>query len=1005
MRLCAGGIIGAVGVRVSSPRFVGRRDELAALEAAVARAREGIGSAVLVAAQAGMGKSRLISELEVRAGAAGATVLVGECVPVGEGELPYAPIVGALRSLVRERGRQETEALAGSTPGELGRLLPELAAPADGAPARMPPEGSQARLFEQLLAILVTASRAAPVVLVVEDIHWADRSTCDFLAFLVRGARRERLALIASYRTDELSRRHPLQPFVFELERSGQATRIELAPFTRIELREQVASILAAAPEQALIARLLERSEGNPFFTEELLASSRLGTTALPESLRDALMLRVAGQPPAVQRVLQVAAVAGRTVDHMLLVEVAELAHAELNAALREAIDSYVLVPDPTATGYSFRHALLREAIYADLLPGERRTLHVELARALSERPQLAGPEASAAAELAYHYWAARQLPETLAASVRAAIAAEEVHALSEALFHYERALAVWDGAGDAGSELPLSRAEVISRASQAAYLTGAMERAIELAREALERVDEHRDPVRAALVHERLGRYLWTAGRDGALPEYRRAVELIPSDPPSEQLAVVLAAEAQVLMLCGRHVESAVRCQEALDIARKLDAEAVEAHLLNTICGNLTSHGDFDGATTAATQARTIARRLGLVEEIARSYINGSEALDMAGRVDEAIALAREGIEVARELGVDHHHGDFLRAEVIGRLLRSSRWADADQLLGDLLEREPTGVAAATAQTYLGYLRAEKGELEAASRALERAAGLLSRSGGSEGVGTIAEARATIELWARRPESAAEAVADFLDAISEGEWLFATARLYELGARAHADVAARAPADARTRAREAAAVDALLERLDALLAEVTGVTPPLVRASRATIIAERSRIADIPNVEAWEEATRLWETCGNRYLAAYASWREAEALLISSGDRRSIEPLIRHANAVAQELGARPLREELEGLARRARIDLNRSDLAGETPNVALQQLGLTPREIQVLALLADGLSNREIAGRLFISNKTASVHVSHILSKLSVPNRAAAAATAHRLGVARDD
>jgi DNA-binding CsgD family transcriptional regulator len=997
-------IIGGMVGRVSSPLFVGRREELAALEAAVARAREGVGSAVLVAAEAGLGKSRLISEFAARTQATGATVLIGECVPVGEGELPYAPIVGALRSLVRERERSEIDVLVGRARSELARLLPELAEDADVVGDSAPSEGSQARLFEQLLTVFARASRAVPVVLVIEDLHWADRSTRDFLAFAVRGVRRERLALIASYRSDELGRNRLLGTFLHELERSGQAIRIEVPPFTRPELREQVEAILGEEPERVLVDRLFERSEGNPFFTEELLASSSRGTEALPDSLRDALLFRVEGQPPPVQRVLRIAAIAGRTVDHMLLTELAGLADQKLTAALRAAVASHLLVHDSASTAYSFRHALMREAIYADLLPAERRALHLELARALTERPELAGPMASPAAELAYHCHAAGQLPEALVASVRAGMAAEEVHALSEALLHYERALAIWDTAHRIAVDVPLVRAEVMRRASQAANLSGAMERAIELAGSALERIDEDLDPVGVALVHERLGRYLWTAGHSGALDEYRRAVELVPAEPPSVERAFVLAAEAQMLMLGGRTVESAARCQEALEIARQLDAEAVQAHVLNTICGNL-SIGDVDGAVAAGAQARSIARRLGLVEEIARSYVNESEALDAAGRVQDSIGLAREGIEVARELGADRHHGDLLRAEISGRLLRSGRWEEADALLRELLEHEPAGLAGETAYTYLAYLRAERGELEAASCALEGAAAAVGHPERSDGVGTLSEVKATIELWAGRPELAAETVADCLDATREAEWLFSTARLYELGARAHADIAARAPADERLRSREAAVVDALLERLDARIAQLAGTTPPLVLASRATLIAERSRIDDFPGTDTWEEAVKLWEAAGNRYLAAYARWRQAEALLTSKADRRSVESLMRDACAAAQALGARPLIEELEALARRARIDLKRSDLPAETPTAALAQFELTPREIDVLALLADGLTNREIASRLFISDKTASVHVSHILNKLSVPNRAAAAATAHRLGVAQDN
>ena len=982
--------------------FVGRGEELAALEAAVAQAREGRGSAVLVAAEAGMGKTRLISEFGARAEGAGATVLVGECVPVAEGELPYAPIVGALRSLVRDGQPSDIEALAGHPPNELAWLLPELGNEAGTVPGGVPAEGAQARLFEQLLTVLTTASWTAPLVLVVEDLHWADRSTRDFLAFLVRRTRRERVVLIASYRTHEPGSHHALREFLYELERSGQASRLELAPFTRPELHDQVEAILGAAPERGLVDRLLARSEGNPFFTEQLLAFARGGAGSLPESLRDALLLRVEAQPPSVQRVLRIAAVAGRTVGHLLLADFAGLPEEELAAALRDAVASHLLVEDAVGTGYTFRHALVREAIYADLLPVERRALHLELARALSNCPELAGTKPTAAAEVSYHWHAAGQLAEALVASVRAGMAAEAVHALGEALMHYERALAIWDTASHIAVEPPLVRTEVLRRASQAANLTGAMERAIELACDALERTDEQRDPVGAALAHERLGCYLWTAGHDhdDALREYRRAVELVPPDPPSEKRAFVLAAEAQLLMLSGRIAESTARCQEALEIARQVEAEAVQAHLLNTLSGNLYAIGDSDGAAAAAAQARSIASRLVLAEELYRGYLYGSSALEQLGRIQESIALAREGIEESKRLGADRHHGDYLRAANVATLFLISRWEEADALVHELLDREPSGVAAASAYSYLARLEAERGEYDRAARAVTRAGEIVGRSGRFFATAALTEAQATIHLWTDRPGDAAKAVAESLEPMRGGVWLFTTASLCELASRAHADLAATAPTDLCLRSHQLEAVDALLHRLDALIAEVTGAIPPRVAASRATLVAERSRIDDMSNGDAWDEAAQRWEAVGNRYQAAYARWRQAEALL-TAGDRR-VDAIVRAAAAVARTLRARPLLTELERLARRARIDLDEGDRPAPTPNAALRQLQLTAREIEVLALLVDGLTNREIAARLFISNKTASVHVSHLLRKLGVPTRTAAAAAAHRLGIA---
>jgi DNA-binding CsgD family transcriptional regulator len=806
--------------------------------------------------------------------------------------------------------------------------------------------------------------------------------------------------LIGTYRSDEVhGRRHPVRPFVHELARSGQATRLELAPFTRKELRDQIASIIGETPDPILVDRLLARSEGNPLFAEELLASAR-ANAGLPESLKDALLWRLESVLPEVRDVLGIAAVAGRTVDDALLADVAGLSNGELTAALRTAVDSNILTQDPESTGYTFRHALLREAIYGDLLPGQRRALHTTVAETLSRRPELAG--AAAPAELAHHWHAAGRLPEALGASVEAGLAAERVHALAEALMHYERALGMWDAAGDV--ELLVDRAEISRRAADAALLTGEYERAIALAQDVIDRTDERAQPARAALALARLGHTLWHAGRgeQAAMQAYDRATALMPEEPASVERAYVLAAEAQLLLRCNRREASAARCEQALEVARAVGAPAVEAHVLNTSCPNLGAVGEFDRAVESAARARAIARRLGLVEEIGRSYINGSDALDHAGRVEESIALAREGIEACRELGLDRRFGDCLRCEVAGRLLRGGRWAEAGQLVEHVLDRGPTGLNQLIACETLGRLLAERGELDAARRALDRAARLLENIKSSVWIGPIVEGRATVDLWAGRPAAAASLLSECLTLVAGSEHVFYTARLYELLVRACAELAA-GPGVERVRRDEIARADALLDRFDGLIGALSGSPPPRVLASRAASAAERSRIGDHGDPGLWGKAEVLWDACGDRYLAAYAGWRCAEAMLELAADRKDVETCLWRALDVARELDARPLREELEALARRARIDLDAA--ADGSPVVAaLTRLELTAREIDVLSLIADGKTNRQIATELFISNKTASAHVSHILSKLSVQNRTAAAATARRLGLGRE-
>ena len=982
---------------------MGRREELAALEETLAQARNGVGALALIAGDAGLGKSRLITELAAGAERDGMTVMLGECLPLGDGELPYAPIMAALRSLLRGGDRERVETWLSSGRSELAVLLPELARDGDG-PGSPPSQLSQGRLFEQVLAVLRAAANERPLMLVIEDFHWADRSTRDFLAYLVRAARREAIALVVTYRPDELHRRHPARPFVLDLERVGAATRIELAPLTRAEVREQVSAILESAPPPLLLDALLDRSEGNPFFTEELLAASQGNAGELPRSLRDILLTRVEMHDAAVQDVLRVAAVAGRTVEHAFLAAAADVPEDELHRTLRAAVDDFLLTHDSTTARYAFRHALLREAIYSDLLPGERRSLHRTLAQTLSERPDLAGGASLAEAELAYHWYAAGELPTALRASLAAGFAAEELRALGEAWLHYARALEIWDRLESIPDELPLGRCDLLRRAADAAVLTGDTRSGLRIARELLAEVDEHEEPVDAALAHERLGRYLWMDGcGDAALPEYSRAVELMPTEPQSEQLAYVLAAEGQALMLCHRFSDSLELCEQALGIARAVGAEAVEAHVLNTMCGNLTATGDLEAAVRSAKDALAISRRLRLSEEIQRSYVNGSDALHQQGRIEDSIAFAQEGVSRMREFGMSRNMGDFLVGEIAGRLIDVGRWAEAQALLDDVVDRGPTGVTGAIAFLQLGRLEIKRSNFETALGLLDEAAD-LGDAGGSMWLGPNAATRASLELWRGRPRRAVRIVEDCLEQIADAEHVFFSGGAYMAGARAYADLAQGAVGDADGAAVNIARVRRLIAQLDRGIATLTVSVCPFVAACRATCIAELARIEAPADDAPWREAQEAWEAASNPYEAAYASWRRAEALLAAGGRSRSTaEELLRGAYARACELGARPLREQLELLARRIRLDLGVRPDGDDAARGDVAPFELTARELEVLALLGEGMTNREIAAELVISEKTASVHVSRILTKLSVPNRAAAAAAAQRLGVVR--
>src|SRR5215211_3811401 len=509
-------MIGGVARRVSSPVLVGRDAEVAQLRAALELAAAGRPATVVVAGEAGVGKTRLVAQLLGEAAGRGAVALTGGCLDVGEGVLAYAPLVEALRPLPSVTEPAELERVLGGARAELARLVPELGSPAaaGGTPASAPL--APTRLFELLLGVLHRLAETGPLLVVVEDLHWADQSTRDLLGFLVRNLRGG-VALVLTYRSDELHRRHPLRPFLAELDRSGRAERVELERLGRRDLAELLAGILDEPAPPALLGEILARSEGNPFFAEELLAA-HLDGTRLPLALRDLVLARVEALSEPTQRVLEVAAVAGTRVDHELLAAVVGQDAEQLVWLLREAVTRHVLGVDEATGAYVFRHALVQEAIYDDLLPVQRGPLHAAYARALERRIERRGDGSDAGSDsvvergqLAYHWYAAHDLGQALLASVRAGQAAESPSALAEALGHYERALELWDQAPEAAAGSPLDRVTVLHRAADAANLAGYDHQAIALGRMALDRVDPAAEPLRAGALLERLARYHWT--------------------------------------------------------------------------------------------------------------------------------------------------------------------------------------------------------------------------------------------------------------------------------------------------------------------------------------------------------------------------------------------------------------------------------------------------------------------------------------------------------------
>jgi predicted ATPase len=463
-----------------SPDFIGRRAELASLEAAWEAVRRGEPATVLLGGEAGVGKSRLAAEFGGHARARGGRVLTGGCSELGADGLPFAPFTAVLRDLIREEGPAAVVKLLGGQAGEAARLLPDLGGKPPG-PGELAGSGTacpgerRGRLFGQMLTLLEQLSERGPVVLVIEDLHWAGGSTRDLLSFLVSNQPEvPGVQLIATFRSDELHRTHPLRPLLAELTRLSWVQRAELPRLTRRETGELLRVLLGRDPEPARVDGVFGRSEGNPLFAEELLACGDL-----PESRHDLALIRVQQLPQQTQRALRIASAAGECAGRALLAAVTQLGGDDLERALRPAVAENVLIAGPD--GYAFRHALIREAMYEDLLPGERTRVHARFAAAIAADPSLAAGRPAMA--LAHHWYAAHDLAQALASAWQAAAEAERVFAYAEALTLLARAAELWDKVPDAARLAGISHHRLLQSAARVAYLLPEDERVPRLRR------------------------------------------------------------------------------------------------------------------------------------------------------------------------------------------------------------------------------------------------------------------------------------------------------------------------------------------------------------------------------------------------------------------------------------------------------------------------------------------------------------------------------------------
>jgi DNA-binding CsgD family transcriptional regulator/tetratricopeptide (TPR) repeat protein len=861
------------------------------------------------------------------------------------------------------------------------------------------------RLFAAVAEVLAAVAGRCPAVLVVEDVHWADSATLDLLTFL-SGAGRGSVVLVVTCRSDEAPLDRQVAGWLAHVRGSEQVAEIRLGPLTAAESAEQVAGLAGGQLPGPVIGELCARAEGNPFFAEQLVAAALAGevgsgsAAGLPARLADLLIARTGGCAADARRLLEALAVAARPLTEDLLAGMTGLKPEAVRAGLRELTQARLLAEGIPGAGCRPRHALLAEAVTAGLLPGERTAWHERAAVALAA----AGDE-SLAAEVAGHWAAAGRADEELPARVAAAAAAERVFGYAEAAAHWQRAIAMSQalpGAGQAWADLP----GLYVRAIDALVAAGDGERARRLADEAYKRFAVHPDPAVAARIWQRAAFLYRMEDVAAGLPLIEQALRLFEQAPPSGDQAEAWLTYGFIFLLYGqgRLEASFAALSRAREIAEAAAAAALLPRILPWLAAAACYRGQLDEGLALLGQGRALAEDSGDGQALLWAAISESDILLSLGKFEDAADVALGGLRVARQAGRESSaDAVILVSNAASSLLFGGRTAEAAALI-DPVTTGPPDRDRWIAHENRVVLDLRRGDFAGAAERWQANA-VLADGGLLTWLAIDSEDAADLALWTGRPADALEAARRGLALFTDPDVTFWSVRLLTLGMRACADLAEQARA--RKEQDAAAAAIAAADSLAGWVSQMRG-TPftshpaiAMIPAQRATWDAEQTRLAGASDPAAWSAAATAWDDLGCPHEAGYAWWRRAEADL-ADGHRSAATAALRAAAAAAE--GHAPLQAQIRQLAQLARVALAEPTPAGSpapSPPEAPVPYGLTGRELAVLRLVAAGRTNAQIGAELYISTKTASVHVTNILRKLGVSSRVQAAALAERAGL----
>jgi DNA-binding CsgD family transcriptional regulator len=992
---------------VVSPVLVGRIQEMDMLERALHSAQRGAGQCIVIAGEAGVGKSRLLSEICRCAEVERFLILRGYCFEQ-DAAFPYAPLVDALRTHLARCVPVEIDERLGPFAPEIVKLLPEMAlALPDLQPSpALDPEAEKRRLFESLIQFFIRLAARGPLLLILEDLHWSDKVSLDFLQLFVRRLPTQPILLLASYRQEEAPL--PLTHLLAQFDRERLAREISLAPLTRpnVDLMLRAIFDLPHPVKTEFLDLLYPLTEGNPFFLEEvlkaLIATREIYYTAghwerkpirelrVPRSVQDTVQRRTSQLSQAAQKVLTLAAVTGRRFDFALLQELTEIAAEELVPLVQQLIAAQLFIEE-SADQFAFRHALTREAVYAALLRRERKALHQKIAETL-ERVYAEALDAHAA-DLAYHSYAAGMWAKALTYSRRAGEHAQALFAPYEAIEQFTRAL-------EAARQMSLPPpTEILRGRGQAYEMTGNFERARDDYEAALSAAKEAHDGPAEWQGLIDLG-FLWTARDYAKTGEYfQRALELARAlDEPAtighslNRLGNWYANVEQPEAGLRYHQEALELFQSRNDprgLGETLDLLGMSSQLNSDL---LQSHQFYQRAIAlwrALSDRRGLASSLASLPLCAAIYLKNSDvpAISLA----EATRWSEEAIQIAREIGwrAGEAYAELMLAMGLGpqgEYARALERAQSGLAVAEEIEHRQwiSGAHAALGMLYLDLLA-----LNAARPHLEQALALASALGSRVWVGLTSGYLASVYAAQGKLELAEATLNDVLESDTPMQTQSQRLCWYMRG-------------------------ELTLRR---------------GKAETALYIAEEL-VASAANVTAETVIPRLWKLRGEA-LAALRRTAEAETMLRAARDEaqaRGLPPLLWRIHIALGKLYQSLKRldaAESEFAAARAVVE----KLADTIPDQALRDNfirqagalmpptappsprrsakkefgGLTAREREVAAYIARGMSNRAIADILVVSERTVETHVSNILNRLGFTSRAQIAAWAVEKGLAK--